>query len=507
MMMSGGAGGREGLTLSSNVDNEKLFDIETVAYDLLIRLVFSDAPIKQKKSSDTSIEQKEYMATAMDLRTLAAGLTDEQLLKAAATQLRVPVEDLDTESPVNKGRANVEKNYARINRALALSGEFIRNELKLPMPADIANTRVNSPTELVALLKRTTVFKAGRTGLDRHLAYCALIKGALAAIELETRYAHDLAGETNYLQSIITTQRPENNHTPLVIGTHISTGDEISGRLSAIEGDSPCDVTFEIRDKTWQSIMRKFMSKPEANAKESFKDAIAFRFSLDGSRMGTVARVLGFFKRQFEGGARMITNKGVMDQAKFDKLFASLKEIKGSRGLEIDPKSNPKSDPNFAVLQITGVMKVPPGGDLKVPKRNWRDRTFELQFVDDARKPPTGLASDAVYALKKDAVIATRLMGGFEKKWLLEHAIPASLDTEYTNMQPAEIFSGLLELGYIIKKPGSRDIYAATETWENWLNIEGLVTNNKMAESLGHAVAEALQKQERAKRKKKGTVE
>ncbi|OGG76830.1 hypothetical protein A3B35_00500 [Candidatus Kaiserbacteria bacterium RIFCSPLOWO2_01_FULL_54_24] len=498
MMASRGAGGgREGFTLSSNVDKEKLFDIETVAFDLLMRLVYSDAPIKEGK----------YMATAMDLRTLAAGLSDEQLLKAAATQLRVPVQDLDTKNLEGKSRANVEANYAKINRALQLSGEFIRDELKLPMPAEVANTRVNSPAELVALLKKTTVFKAGHTGLDRHLAYCALIKGALAAIELETRYAHDLAGEANYLQSIITEQRPENNHTPLIIGKPISTDDEISGTLSAVEGDSPCNVTFEIRDKTWQSLMRKFMSKPEANAKEAFKDAIAFRFQLDGRHKGTVERVLKFFKRQFEGGARMITNKGVMGQAEFNKLFASVKEIKGSRGLEVDPKSNPKSDPNFAVLQITGAMKVPPGGDLKVPKRNWRARSFELQFVDDAQKPPTGLASDAVYALKKDAVIATRLMGSFELSWLLEHAIPASLDTKYTNMTADAIVNGLIEQGHIIKKPGKRGKYAATETWENWLGIEGLIKDEKMQASLGHVVAEALQKKELAKKKKKSIAE
>ena len=203
----------------------------------------------------------------------------------------------------------------------------------------------------------------------------------------------------------------------------------------------------------------------------------------------------------------MITNKGVMSQAEFDKLLASLKGIKGSRGLKVDPESNPKSDPSFAVLQITGAMQVPPAGNLKVPKRNWRARQFELQFVDDARKPPTGLASDAVYALKKDAVIATRLLGSFELPWLLEHAIPASLDTKYTNMTAENIVNGLIEQGYIFKKPGKRGKYAATETWENWLGIEGLIKDEKMQVSLGRAVAESLQKKKLAKKKKKNTAE
>ena len=268
---------------------------------------------------------------------------------------------------------------------------------------------------------------------------------------------------------------------------------EVHGNLSAT-GNPPCEVAFEIRDKTWASIMRKYLSKAEANAAEAYKDEIAMRFKLDGRRHGVVKRVIQFYKKQFDAEAGEISNKGVIEQTEFDTLVGELREVKGSRNLKVDPKSNPKSAKSFSVLQLTGNMKVPPAGDLSIPKSKWRRRGFEIQFVDTARKPHTGLASDAVYALKKDLIIATRLFGSFQKTWFTEHAIKAARDSELTNMTEEQIFQGLLERGFIFKKPGSRDKYAATEVWKNWLGMKGLVTPEKIRRNVGFEVSKALER-------------
>ena len=366
--------------------------------------------------------------------------------------------------------------------------------MKLPLTAEVAKTRVHSWSELQTVLGKVSAFKSGGGGLDRHLAYCALIKCTIAALELETRGVKDLQAETSYIQSIITAQRPENKSMPLVLTRPFSGTEEISGTLSSVEG-APCNVTFEVRDKTWASIMRKYLAKAEANAKEAYKDEIALRFKLDGRRPGVVKRTIQFYKRQFSADAEEIANKGIIEQEEFDALYKELKGVKGSRGLRVDPKSNPKSAKSFAVLQLTGKMRVPPAGDITVPKSKWRPRGFEIQFVDTARKPHTGLASDAVYALKKDVIIATRLMGSFEKKWFIEHAVTAARDTEFTTIDDEEkIFQGLLDAGFIFKKPGSRDKYAATEVWKNWLGMPGLITDEKMQRFVGRQVAEAIAK-------------
>ena len=478
-------GAENGLTLSKHVDNESIFNGDSVAADLFMRLLYSKGGIKEGRKA----------ATVVDLRTLAGGLQDDQIISAAATQLGTDIQGLKVREGDDAHNKEVEKLYKRINNALDRSKQFIREELKLPLPDEIVNTRVHTPQELLSLLKKTTAFKQGKGGLDRHLAYCALIKGALAALELETRYASELEKEAEYLEDIITTQRPENSNTPLVITKPYHRDEKIEGTLSSIE--PPCDVSFETRDKTWQSIMRKFMSKPDSSAAEAYKDEIAFRFRLDGRRMGTVARVLGFFKRNFEARAAMITNKGAIGQEEFSQLFSKLKTTRGNRGLKEDPASNPKSARGFSVLQVTGSMRVPPGGNLAIQKRYWRERSFEIQFVDEARKPLTGLASDAVYALKKDVAIATRLFGGFEEEWFLQHAIPASLDDTYTNMKPPEILRGLVEQGYLFKKPGTRNKYAATSVWDNWLKIRGLIVPEDIRAKVSYAVNNAMKNKQR----------
>ncbi len=474
-------GKSEGLTLSSHVDKEALFDKSTVAYDLFMRLIFSEAGVSEQGTT----------ATVVDLRTLADGLTDDQLKRAVATQLKVSVNELDVSSPDPKIAEAAEKNYQRINTALSLSSKFIREKLGLPLTAEVANARVNSWSELLGLLKKVSVFSSGEGGLDRHLAYCALIKGAIAAIELGTRYADQLEKETDLLQSITTVPRPENKNMPLVfVKPFSSENGEVRGVLSGV-GAEPFDVVFEIRDKSWESIMRKFLSKAQSNAKEAYKDEVAMRFKFDGRRHGVAKRIVEFYKLQFNWDAQKIANKGVMNQSEFDALFSDLKNTKGARGLQIDPESNPKSDPSFAVLQINGKMMVPPNGDLNVPRRAWRERSFELQFVDTKRKPHTGLASDAVYALRKDVVIATRLLGGFEKRWFLQHASAASMDVEFTHMTQEQIFNDLLDQGFIFKKPGSRDKYAATSVWKDWLSMRGLVVDNKLRKAVEFEVAQA----------------
>ncbi len=465
------------LTLSEHVDRTDLFDDKTIAYDLAMRLLYSTGGIKQSGK----------MATVVDLRALLDGLSDSQLLNAIATQMSVPVQEFDENSVDVEIRSKAQQHYGRINRALSMSKEFITSELKFPLPRAVALTRVNSKTELLNLLRKVSAFQQGAKGLPSHLAYCALIKGAIATMELETHYASELEKEVAWLDSKIISPNEENDFTPLVIAKPFKIGDdEVEGVMSALEG-APCDVSFSMRDKRWKSIVKKYLVKPESNAKEAFKDEIAFRFKIDGTRPGSVARVIEYLHRHCAAEFSMIANKGVVGSQELAALFNSLKTINGAKGLQIDPDSNPKSAKGFAVLQLNGVLRVPPNGDTRVSKNEWRARAFEIQFVDTKRKPNTGLKSDAVYALKKDIIIATRFLGSINREWILEHAEQAALDPD-TSMSAEDILRALEEDGFIFKKPKSRDKYAAADVWERWLEIPGLVNDEKIQATVRHAL-------------------
>jgi hypothetical protein len=477
-MAKGISNGRngEGLILSKNVDETRLFDDTTIAYDLGMRLLFSAG----------GITHSGLKATVVDLRSILKGLSDIQLLNAVAVQLGVSVEDLDENNSDSKRRERAAENFSRINRALEMSRQFITGQLKLPLPQKIGFTQVNSRKELLVLLKKVSIFQEGEKGLDTHLAYCALIKGALAALELDTHHAAELEREVGWLNSKILDSSGENDYTPLVISRPFGGGEEVSGVMSALTG-APVDLKFSMRDKTWQSIVRKFLVKPESNAKEAFKDEIAFRFKLDGTRSGSVARVVEYLHKHCGADVAMIANKGVVSVGELAGLYNSLKSIEGAKNLQVDPESNPKSAKGYAVLQLNGTLLVPPNGGVRTPREKWRKRAFEIQFVDTKRKPNLGLKSDAVYAFKKDVIIATRFFGSVTHEWLYERVKQTALDAD-TKMSEADILDALEKNGFIFKKPGTRDKYAATDVWERWLNISGLINDEKLQSTIRHAV-------------------
>ena len=483
--------------LSSNIDDVTLFERQSVVNELFLQLIFSASGLSGEK----------YPITSLDLRTLAGGLSDEQFLSAAAIHLRVPAKILAEDGLSNKDRETHDSAYRRINKALARSAVFIREEMNFPLRASIARSRVDSSASLLALLKKATLFRGGSNdAFNTHLEHCILLKGALAAAEMETRNVGDLEKEAYYLESIITQPHPHNDYSPLIEQSAGSRrADEIEGTLRSVK--EPCDVSFLVRDKTEASQMRKYAAKPRASAAEAEKDELGCRFKLDGRQLGTVAEVLNFFRNEFQADPQMIANKGVVSQREFRALYESLQEIRSGRNLKVDPELNSKSDPDYACLQITGALKVPPGGDLEVKPAKWRNRHFELQFVDMARKPPTGFASDPVYELKKDVVIATRWLGSFSETWFLNQAWNASQDPD-TGMGAEQILAGLVDRGYIFKKPltrylASRNKYAATDVWVNWLHWPGFVSD-PIRSRVAEILKVATQRRQQEKKRKTG---
>ncbi|MDO8451332.1 MAG: hypothetical protein Q7S76_00500 [bacterium] len=486
------------------VADQNLFDPQVISYDLLMRILFTQGGVRERVKDEKTGEEKEHIVTPADLRTLRAGLTKDQIVKFLATQLRVDESEIDIKKARTPGqRERVSANFERINRAIRLARTFIREELELPLRSSFDGLEVHTLDELVAIIEKVTLFSPdNKTPLAPHLEYCALIKTVLATLELETRHAALLRGEMEWGEEYLTKPSDQNKGMPLVLKTtEWQNGQGIMGVLSNVH--PPYDVVFEGRDKSWKSIVRKFLMKPESNASQAFKDEIAIRIKGDEQRTGIAERVVEYFREHFDAKDLIIENKNMMsDNEAFNALVATIRKIPGCDDVKQSSDPNPLSADSFRVLQINGQMKMPPGGKSHVPRDKWNYRSFEIQLVDTKGKANRGLASDAAYALKKDIAIVTRLFGSVTEKWLLKKAAKIENDVD-TRMSAAAIIDGLERNGFLMKMQKTTGKYAATDVWDRWSKISGLVTDKEILNNAKFAVRKAKLAESKRTRKRK----
>lgn len=427
--------------------------------------------------------------TMLDVRNVPRDITHDRkrevsrgkIIDYISAQLNIEPSDLDDER-------KAEELFERINSALNRAKLYITQVLKQELPSSVSTLQVRSKEELIALVRNATLFSRSSKKLTPHLGYCALIKAALGVLELDKPDAGFLRDEMEWLQRFfIEPANADNKGNPLLERKPgWSADDRIPAVVLGIH--PPCDVVFSCRDKTAESQWMKYEYVPESTAERARKDEIAMRIEVRRDRIGDVLnRIIPYCAARLRAENLRIENKNMFSHEDFGALFEGVRNtVPRSIRLERDHDPNPRSSAKFQVLQITGHIDVAEEGK---SGRMRHPRSFEIQIVEPENRNNVGLASDGVYRLRKMCAIMTRFFGSFDGSWLRERGAEIA-----GGMSPEKLVSEMLREGCILELPNVSDKYADRATIERWLEIDGLITDERIRKRYQHALNKAPQK-------------
>ncbi|MFA7209404.1 MAG: hypothetical protein WC120_03905 [Parcubacteria group bacterium] len=342
--------------------------------------------------------------TPIDFFATSPDLSDDEIVEAIEGYLDVE---------------NLENKIEALNAALVKAKDYIENYLHKDLPKEIKNLKdIKSAADVIKIFKRTAVAKEGE-GVGLSPAYCALISVAVASFEFGKKEMDGLTKESEFLyEAMFKTDENtgvQNFHCPQKERTgydKVIIYDDVD--QSTVIGNA------YFRGKNEDSLISKFINKPEATAEEAAKDGIGFKFevrTIDDIKK-VVPVVARYFKKNFGAKDFVFGNTKLLSQADIDEVREKSEKQLGALGegsLTAVNYKNEYSNKNFKKFGINGNLYVPVRGDVDGMRIK---RQFEVQIVLVDNDNATGFSNHSVYEMAKKLSVVTRLFGSFTEKYL-----------------------------------------------------------------------------------------
>lgn len=367
----------------------------------LVTSLYRQAPNKKQfmaamKKNGISVEDatdktKKVNITPIDFFATCPDLTDEEITEAIEGYL---------------GVENLEDKLEMINDSVEKSKDYIKNYLHKSFPKEIENLpKIKTVNDVLKLFRKTAATKIGdKIGLAPF--YCALVSVAVANFEFRKGELDGLIKESEFLYNEIF--KSDEGKSGVVNFHRLEKRDFGYDKVFIYDektnGNAMAEAYF--RGKSEDSIISKFLNKPEATADEATKDGIGIKFEMQ--KKEDIKKMIPFLARYFgdKFNAKNITFENTRLLDDLDK-----QELKFEFGEDKNPHSNEK----FQSFKMVGKLEVPKNGDSESVIVS---RQFEIQIVLAGNENESKFSNHHVYEASKKLSIVTRLYGSFTDEYL-----------------------------------------------------------------------------------------
>lgn len=310
-----------------------------------------------------------------------------------------------------------------INKSVAKAKDYIENYLHLNLPKEIKNLDdVRGPADVIKIFRKTAAAKSG-ANIGLSPAYCALVSVVAAAFEFEKKETDGLMKESEYLYEKMIRKDESTGVTNFHRFDKEKDNDGYDSGVvyNDVKGGTAMCTSY-FRGKDVDSLISKFINKPEANAEAATKDGVGFKFevkSIEDLKL-IVPVVARYFKKNFAASDFIFENTKLLSIDEMSKIKKQaeeefkLVELADEDFLIKDDK-NTYANENFKAFRLNGTLQVPVRGDVDGMTV---ERQFEVQIVLVDNSNETGFSNHFVYEAAKKLSIVTRLFGSFTEEYL-----------------------------------------------------------------------------------------
>ena len=139
--------------LLPHIPYPELYAPEAV-HDQLTRDILLNPRPDAVASPEENIPNKPTVSP-IDLRRIAAGMTDQEILDSVSNHLSVPFDAIDAVPTSAQGQEKLERQFADVNGALSDAHRYLKGELGLTVPT----IEVHSKKDIVDLIRKTALYK------------------------------------------------------------------------------------------------------------------------------------------------------------------------------------------------------------------------------------------------------------------------------------------------------------------------------------------------------------
>lgn len=387
--------------------------------------------------------------TPIDFFSSSPDLSDDEIIKSLESYL---------------GVENIENKLDLINDSIDKAREYIEKYLHLGLPKEIQNLKkVKNKNDILKIFKKTVVHrKGGRAGLSS--SYCLLVSVTAAAFEFRKEDLGDLVKESEYVYRKIMGEEYKliDRRGRLDDKKEKDGGNEPKGQYAfhRIEPERKGDydrilifnkktgkstqASMSFRGKSEDSVISKFLNKPEVDAKETYGDGIGFKFEVKSKdEVKELIPFLAYYFKENLSASEQDFNfdsTGLLDEEDLEETAIAINEyLDHDKEYSIKENKNVHSNKKFQAVKINGKLKMPKGGKEIIKgsegtkiKPKIIERPFEIQIVLTENENENEFSHHSVYEAVKKLSIITRLRG----------TIPSD---EYINLicSEASLHSGL----------------------------------------------------------------
>lgn len=455
---------------------------------------------------DSSIEEraKGVRRTIIDLMRVPVNAKDDEIIEWASRWLDIPIEYLNGTGTTEASKHRTAAVYRTLNGALQEAQEYLTSlHAERYIPRDRKALTVTNRQDLLHLVRETVAFKAeGDRARPEQVKYCALIRAAIAAVEVEKHEVSNLMSESRYiarelslvskkgepglLQYMITDQRGKvekaaNGAQPFTL---------------AVRSDSKVEDSKAILGELWwrgksrRQIMTKMLSRPEASAESALKDGIGFRLMVDHSDMAQVAKNAAvWLTKRFGATELSFINENLYPPKEWDEMQKKLSHPDIKRVRFERKKPNTTSAGTFVTLKITGTLSVPVAGQ---KNNSLVRRPFELQVVARENKNDKKGLNHHIYDVMKEVSVMTRLVGGCADTIFDTYVKEAAQRSKFTE---EHIREQLIESGRLVHHHG---MVVDPSVWKEWEEVGVPGAAGEFGKQIETKTAHMRQKKKRA---------
>lgn len=391
----------------------------------------------------------EHKPTPGDFQGLNPDSTEEDFLKWIERETGIKPEIILEDG---NSRESAQR-YRFLNYAYQEARNFLKNTLKYPpeeLFKDIEVKSISSKKDIFDLLKRVRL-TSNKEGLSQSMKYCRIVKATIAAYETLKNDSKLLKKITEDFEKSLISSPLEDGiaaDTPLVFSGEYNE----NGRGFSAAENTKIEGSLDSRAKGLDSIILKFLSRPESNAKVALKDGVASRITIQKSEAIKLLPIIYEWLTEKMGATNIkIENKSFFSKQQMNKYFNNFKILGAD-------KSNTSSGGKFEALVITGKLHNSSHGG-----------QFEIQFVDPDNKNEEGGMHHDIYDVVKLVTVVTRLDGACRQSMFEKYILDAH---DKSGISMKELKYHLVEKtgAPIIKKrkKNGKYIYIADAVYKRW---------------------------------------
>jgi hypothetical protein len=330
------------------------------------------------------VDNKEHIPTPIDFQGIPPSLTEEGFLEWIKKETGI-----DPKFILENGKSKESRDkYFLLNYAFQEAKNFLRGTLKYSeKELSLEVDSIESKEDLFSILEKTKL-GGDKEGLSQSIKYCRIVKTTLATYEALRNDSRLLKEITEDFEGALVSVPLEGGvikDTPLVF----SGEDNIEGRGFRARNDNNLKGTINSRAKDFEKLILRFLTRPESNAENAFKDGIASRITIEKDQAVKLLPDLCEWLKMIGVIDINVENKSFFSTLQMKKLSGKIKISNGSK------------NEKFEALVITGKLHSDSHGG-----------QFEIQIVGPDNKNEEGGMHHDIYDVKKFVNARTRLDGG-----------------------------------------------------------------------------------------------